>query len=72
MKIVRLLSTSVLLPWLNSWYMLIAIIVTYLARNGKLEVLKQAYYSKAHLLKDAYRSKIDLLKGLQLSVRRIK
>lgn len=52
--------------------MLIAIIVTYLARSGKLEVLKQAYYSKANLLKDAYRSKIDLLKGLQLSVRRIK
>jgi len=52
--------------------MLIAIIITYLARSGKLEVLKQGYHTRINLIKDTYRSKISLLKGLQLSVRRIK
>lgn len=59
--------------------MLIAIILTYLARTGKLEVLKQAYRAKVNFLKNVWRSKTNLLssklallKGMQLSVRRFK
>ena len=43
--------------------MLIAIIITYLARSGKLEAIKQAYNGRLSLLKTGYHNVLTVLKA---------